>query len=186
MIRKLIMAALALLAARMARRSLRREAGPYAEITAALWQVTGMLLTASTPSTAKTRSIQNRLNAIIPSIPTPQATPGASAAGGQSSGGNSSFSMGGGTNITYNSGSGNQGGGPGSNTSGQIGGAAAHTHDMTHFHTSSTALENDFNTLQGSYSGTIAKLNSLMTDHNNLVADVASLKATLKASGVLT
>ena len=94
--------------------------------------------------------------------------------------------MGGGTNITYNSGSGNQGGGPGSETSGQIGGASAHYHDMTHFHTSSTGMDNIFNALQGSYSGTIANLNSLMTDHNNLVADVASLKTALKASGVLT
>ena len=184
--RKIILLALALLAARMARRALARGAGDYTAIMAALWSLIHMTAMAGTANTAKTRATEARLNAVVARTPTPQAAPGTTAAGGQASGGNSSFSMGGGTNITYNSGSGNQGGGPGSNTSGQIGGAAAHYHDMTHYHTDSTALDSIFNALQGSYSGTISHLNSLMTDHNNLVADVTSLKSALKASGILT
>ena len=225
--RKLILIALALLAVRMAARALRRGgAGDYASVSAALWALAGQLALAGTANTAKTRALEDRLNLLVPRIPVPQSQPGTGAGGGQASGGNSSYSTSnssysttngsysmGVVNATANSGSSNQGGGPGSNTSGQIGGAAAHYHDMTHYHTSSADLEGVFNalqasysntvpalnqlqashsalvptvnTLQASYSTTITNLNNLMSDHNQLVTDHNALKAAVVATGLL-
>ena len=171
--RKLILLALALLAARMARRALARGAGDYTAIMAALWSLIHMTAMAGTANTAKTRATEARLNAVVARTPTPQATPGTTAAGGQSSGGNSSYGIAGQNTST-----------PDGNTgSTWATGERGYINDLV---SSVDILFAAFNALQGSYSGTIANLNSLMTDHNNLVADVASLKTALKASGVLT
>jgi hypothetical protein len=178
--RKLFLTGLALLAAYMARRALRRGAGDYAEIMSALWTLTSMIAATGTVNTSKAYNIEQRVNALVPRIPVPQPAP-ATGAGGTAAGSNSSYST---TNSSYsmgvinataNSGSSNQGGGPGSNTSGQIGGAAAHVHDMTHYHTSSADLEGVFNTLQGSYSNTIPALNALQASHSSLVPVVNNL-----------
>ena len=210
--RKLILFVLALLAVRMAARALRRSGGDYARVSAALWAIAGQLALAGTANTAKTRALEDRLNLLVPRIPVPQAQPGTGAGGGQSSGGNSSYSTSNGsystsngsysmgsTGISYNpQGSGNDGGNS-SVTSGQIGGASAHYHSMTHMHSSSSDLQDLFNALQGSYSSTvpavnalqgsysttITGLNALMADHNQLVADHNNLKATLVSSGIL-
>jgi len=224
--RKLIMIALAMLAVRMAARALRRgSSGDYARVSAALWAIAGQMALAGTANTAKTRNIEDRLNLLVPRIPVPQTAPSTGANGGQSSGGNSSYStsnssystsngsysMGGGTAVTSNPG-GNDGG-SNSNTSGQIGGAAAHYHSMTHYHVSSADLQNIFNALQGSYSNTIpalnalqgsysntipalnqlqssysatiSQLNSLAADHNQVVADHNNLKQAIINSGLL-
>lgn len=138
----------------------------------------------SAAGTAKSRLTEDRLNALVPRIPVPQSDPG-QGAGGASTGGNSSFSMSGGTTISYNPGSSGNNGGSGSQTSGQIGGASAHVHDMTHYHTNSSDLQTVVNTLQGSYSTTVAQLNTLKDDHNQLVADHTTLRTTLKNTGVL-
>jgi len=183
-VRGLIVILLAMLAARMARRALKHGAGQYAEIMAALFQVTGMLLAASAANTAKARNVEDRLNALVPRVPFPQAAPGTSA-GGTAAGTNSSYDMGGGLGITYNSGSGNQGGGPGSSTSGQIGGASAHYHDMTHFHTNSTDLQSAFNALRDSHSALVPAFNNLVNDHAQLITDHNSLKVALVNSGIL-
>jgi len=150
-VRKLIMTAVALLAVRMAARALKRGAGDYAAITAALWAIAGQLALAGTANTAKTRAVEDRLNALVPRIPVPQTAPGTTA----------------------------------SETSGQIGGASAHYHSMTHYHTSSGDLQNVFNATQGSYSSTVPALNDVISDHVQLLADHNNLKAALIASGVL-
>jgi hypothetical protein len=189
-VRKLTLILLAMLAARMAKRALARGAGQYAEIMAALWQVTGLLLTASTGNTPKTRNIEDRLNALVPRIPVPQSAPGTSA-GGTSGGSNSSYGasnssyttsnssygMGGGTSVTYvNTGVGNGGVG-GATTSGQVGGAAAHYHTMAHAHTSSGDLEAVFNALRDSHSNLVPAFNTLRDSHSNLVPAVNALQA---------
>ena len=181
--RGLIAVLLALLAARMARRALRSGAGQYAEIMAALWQTAG-LLAAATANTAKTRSIESRLNILVPRIPVPQNAPatGAGGAGGgsdtSSGAGNSSYDMGGGTVISYNPGSsGNNGGNSGSTTSNQIGGASPHVHDMTHFHTSSGDLQNMVNATRDSHSALVVTVNQLRNSHGNLVGTVNNLAA---------
>ena len=186
--RKLILTLLAVLAARMAKRALARGAGQYAEIMAALWSLMVLILAAGTANTAKTRNVEDRLNALVPRIPVPQTAPGTSA-GGASTGGNSSYSTSNGsystsngsysmssTGISYNpQGSGNDGGNN-SVTSGQIGGASAHYHSMTHTHSSSSDLQNLFNALQGSYSNTVPALNALQASHSNLVPAVNALQ----------
>jgi hypothetical protein len=79
------------------------------------------------------------------------------------SGANQSGSMPGGMVVTYDpSNSGNEGG-SNSSTSGQIGGAAAHTHSMTHKHTDSADLQNKFNALQSSFADICGRLNSMYT-----------------------
>ena len=186
--RKLILVLVLMLAARMAKRTLAREAGPYAEIMAALWRVTGLLLAAGTANTAKTRGLEDRLNLLVPRIPVPQTAPGTSASGtGSSSDGsystsnssystsNGSYSMGGGTYVTSNPG-GNDGG-TNSVTSGQIGGASAHYHSMTHYHVSSADLQSIFNALQGSYSNTVPAVNALQGSYSNTVPAVNALQS---------
>jgi hypothetical protein len=223
--RKLILFVLALLAVRMAARALRRGGGDYARVSAALWAIAGQLALAGTANTAKTRALEDRLNLLVPRIPVPQAQPGTGAGGGQSSGGNSSYSTSNGSYSTSNGsysmgsvvigynpqGSGNDGGNS-STTSGASAGTA-HTHSMTHYHTSSSDLQSLFNALQGSYSNTvpavnalqssysstipavnalqasysttITGLNGLMADHNQLVADHNALKQAIVNSGLL-
>lgn len=183
-VRKLIMTAVALLAVRMAARALKRGAGDYAAITAALWAIAGQLALAGTANTAKTRAVEDRLNALVPRIPVPQTAPGTTASGASATS-NSSYSMGGGTNVSYNPSSSGNEGGTNSETSGQIGGASAHYHSMTHYHTSSGDLQNVFNATQGSYSSTVPALNDVISDHVQLLADHNNLKAALIASGVL-
>jgi hypothetical protein len=224
--RRLIMIALALLAVRMAARALRRAGGDYAQVMAALWAIAGQLALAGTANTAKTRNIEDRLNLLVPRIPVPQSQPVTGAGGGTSSGGNSSYSATnssysttngsysmGSTVIGYNPQGSSNDGGNSSSTSGQIGGASAHYHSMTHYHTSSSDLQNLFNALQGSYSSTvpavnalqgsysglvpavnalqgsysttISSLNNLASDHNQLVADHNALKAAVVATGLL-
>jgi hypothetical protein len=77
------------------------------------------------------------------------------------SGANISHSMGSGVAITYNPSSSSNEGGTSSSTSGQIGGAAAHTHSMTHYHTESSALQSDFNDLQSSFADICGRLNTM-------------------------
>lgn len=138
---------------------------------------------ASAASSPKTRSVEDRLNAIVPRVPVPKNDPGQNA-NGATTGGNTSFGMNGGTQVTYSAGSGNNGG-SNSQTSGQIGGASAHVHDMTHYHTSSSDLQTVFNALRDSYSTTVSQLNGLSGDHNQLVSDHSTLRSTVKATGVL-
>jgi hypothetical protein len=68
--------------------------------------------------------------------------------------------MAGGTLVTSDSGSGNNGG-VSSHTSGQIGGASAHYHDMTHYHVSNADLQTIFNALQSSFSDVDGRLNTM-------------------------
>jgi hypothetical protein len=202
--RKLFLILLALLAARMAKRALARGAGQYAEIMAALWSLTSMIAATGTVNTSKAYNIEQRVNALVPRIPVPQPSPATGAAGAPG-GSNSSYSTSNGSysmgviNCTANSGSSNQGGGPGSNTSGQIGGASAHYHDMTHYHTTASDLESTFNalqgtmstlvpafnTLQGSHSSLVPVVNALAADHSQLVTDHNNLKTALVNANVL-
>lgn len=62
--RKLILLLLVMLAVRMAGRAVRRNA----EVMAALWLLLGMTATVSTAGTAKSRSTEDRLNSLIPSV----------------------------------------------------------------------------------------------------------------------
>lgn len=203
--RKLFLVLLAMLAVRMAARAVRRGAGDYARVSAALWAVAGQMALAGTANTAKARNIEDRLNILVPRIPVPQAEPGTTAggvAGGSNtsySGSNTSYSMGGGTQISYDPAGSSNDGGVSSQTSGQIGGASAHYHSMTHHHTSSGDLQNvvnstqgsfsnlvpAFNALQGSHSNLVPVVNNLVSDHAQLITDHNNLKAALKASGVL-
>jgi len=204
-IRSMIVAVLTLAAARMARRALRRGAGQYAEIMAALWGITGLLLTAATANTAKARNTEDRLNALVPRIPVPQPAP-ATTAGGSGTGSdsssaasNSAYAMGGGTQISYDpAGSGNNGG-QNSQTSGQIGSSSPHTHSMTHYHSSSGDLQNVVNSnqitlnalvpahnaLRGSHVNLIGTVNGLVSDHSQLIADHNNLKQAIINAGVL-
>src|ERR1035437_8077116 len=210
-----MMLMLAAAAAWLARRALRRAA-PCAEVMSALWAACGLLLLAGTANTAKTRAVEDRLNALVPRIPVPQAAPATGAAGGQASGGNSSYSTSNGSYSTSN-GSYSTSNGiysvAGQNTiPGAPGGANAAWYSAVNatvgalfgaFNAiqssySSTipainALQGSYsstipaiNALQGSYSTTISSLNSLVADHNALVTDHKNLKTTLTSSGILT
>lgn len=77
------------------------------------------------------------------------------------SGANQSGSMPGGMVVTYDPSNSSNEGGSNSSTSGQIGGAAAHTHSMTHKHTDSADLQAKFNALQASFSDICGRLNTL-------------------------
>ena len=182
-----MMLMLAAAAAWLARRALRRAA-PYAEVMSALWAACGLLLLAGTANTAKTRAVEDRLNALVPRIPVPQAAPATGAAGGQASGGNSSYST---SNGSYSV--------AGQNTiPGAPGGANAAWYSAVNatvgalfgaFNAIQSSYSNTIpaiNALQGSYSTTISSLNSLVADHNALVTDHKNLKTTLTSSGILT
>jgi hypothetical protein len=139
------------------------------------------MITAAQAS-AKAYAVERRMDAVVGQIPAPQTSPGQANNGSygasNSSYGtsNSSYGLSGGTTATYNSGSGNQGGGPGSQTSGQIGGASAHYHDMTHYHTTSSALENWGNALRNSHSDLVPAVNALRDSHSDLVPAVNALR----------
>ena len=118
-----------------------------------------------TATHSKAVSTENRLNTLVGSVSTTNANVATlkSAQGtfGGFSGANQSQSMPSGLTVTYDpSNSGNEGG-SNSSTSGQIGGAAAHTHSMTHKHTESADLQAKFNALQSSFSDICGRLNSM-------------------------
>ncbi len=191
--RKILLILLAMIAARMARRALKRGTGQYAEIMAALWRLTGLILAAGTAGTAKARNTEDRLNALVPRIPVPQPAPGTSASGVASgsnssystsnssySTSNGSYSMGGGTQVTSNTQGSDNDGGANSTTSGASAGTP-HTHSMTHFHTSAADLQNVFNALQGSYSNTIPAYNALQGSYSNTIPALNALQGSHSA-----
>lgn len=77
------------------------------------------------------------------------------------SGANQSQSMPSGLTVTYDPGNSSNEGGSNSQTSGQIGGASAHVHSMTHKHTESADLQAKFNALQASFADICGRLNSM-------------------------
>lgn len=77
------------------------------------------------------------------------------------SGANQSQAMPSGMVVTYDPTNSSNEGGSNSSTSGQIGGAAAHTHSMTHKHTESADLQAKFNALQSSFADICGRLNVL-------------------------
>src|ERR1035437_10059799 len=203
-----MMLMLAAAAAWLARRALRRAA-PCAEVMSALWAACGLLLLAGTANTAKTRAVEDRLNALVPRIPVPQAAPATGAAGGQASGGNSSYSTSNGSYSTSNGSYSVAGqytipGAPGganaawyyavNATVGALFGAfnaiqssySSTTPAINALQSSYSSTIPAINALQGSYSTTISSLNSLVADHNALVTDHKNLKTTLTSSGILT
>jgi hypothetical protein len=140
------------------------------------------------PPAVKAYAVEDRLNALVPQIPSPKAapaghsdttsSPGNSSYGASNSSygaSNGSWSMGGGSQVTYAQDVGNNGG-ANSATSGQIGGASAHYHSMTHYHTNSTDLQNTFNALQGTMSSLVPAVNTLRDSHSNLVPAVNALR----------
>jgi hypothetical protein len=189
-----MMLMLAAAAAWLARRALRRAA-PYAEVMSALWAACGLLLLAGTANTAKTRAVEDRLNALVPRIPVPQAAPATGAAGGQASGGNSSYST---SNGSYSTSNGSYSVAGQNTIPGAPGGANAAWYSAVNatvgalfgaFNAIQSSYSNTIpaiNALQGSYSTTISSLNSLVADHNALVTDHKNLKTTLTSSGILT
>lgn len=151
--RKAVMILLALAAIRLLPRTLRREARAL-ELFTVLFQMAAM----ATANTSKAYSTEKRVGTVEGKVGTMQSQRGTFAG---FSGSNSSFPMAGGTVIGYNpQGSGNNGG-DSSQTSGQIGGASAHYHSMTHYHTSSTDLQNVFNALQSSFADVDGRLNTM-------------------------
>ena len=177
MIRRLCLIVLALLAARMAAKAVRREA----EVISLLWTLIQMTASAGSSGTAKARSTEDRLNAAMPRIPWPQPT--------QSDATNNSFGLSSGTDgignqdnggSTSNNGTGSVGGSDnGGVTSGQIGGASQHYHDMSHSHPGGSHqhsmvhghvygnLASDFNVLRNSHS-------DLLVSHNAIVHKLAA------------
>jgi hypothetical protein len=114
---------------------------------------------------SKAVSTENRLNNLVGSVSTTNANV-ATITSQQGtfagfSGANQSQSMPGGLGITYNPSNSTNEGGTNSQTSGQIGGAAAHNHSMTHYHTESVDLQNKFNLLQSSFADICGRLNTL-------------------------
>ncbi len=153
------------------------------------WSLPYAVMPPSATAMEKARAVEKRLNAVVGQIPAPQDMPATasdssySASDGSSSASNSSYStsnssygMSGGTQVTYTAGSGNNGGGSGSQTSGQIGGASAHVHDMTHYHTSSSDLQSVFNALRDSHSNLVPAFNTLRDSHSDLVPTVNTLR----------
>jgi hypothetical protein len=130
---------------------------------------------ASAGGTAKSRSTENRLNTAMPRIPWPQANPGQY--GNTSFGpsnisytvGNGSFDL---SSNTNNIGAADNGG----LTSGQIGGAAAHHHDMSHGHYYGNSA-GDFNALRDTVSTLIPSFNTHISDHGALVNTVSTLRS---------
>jgi len=188
----------------------------FAVLAAALAWLTTWLpaAIAAVPAAAeKAYAVEDRLNALVPKIPSPKAAPAAhsdSTSGpgdGSYSASNSSYAMGGGTLVSYNpQGSGNNGGSNsntsgvgapaytggadnGGVTSGQIGGASQHYHDMshahgndhdhsmTHYHTSSGDLQNVVNSTQGSHTTLVSTVNALKSSHSSLVSSMQGLQA---------
>jgi hypothetical protein len=113
----------------------------------------------SSPGTAKSRNTEARLNAVMPRIPNPQPNPGGAT--------NSSYGFSNGVGHAGNSAykvstSWNSVASPGDNggvTSGQIGGAPGHYHNMSHGHYYGNAAA-DFNTFVDSTTNAI-------NEHNN-------------------
>ncbi len=206
--RKLILLALAAIAARMGRRALARGGGEYAAVMSALWELAGLILAAGTAGTAKTRAVEDRLNLLVPRIPVPQAAPVPGSNGGQSSGGNSSFSNSNSAfttgNSSYSIAGQNSVSAPGGSysqawaqqvqaTIGTLFPAfnaiqGSYSNTIPAFNAlvgSYSATVPAFNALQASYSGTIANLNALVADHNQLVNDHQNLITTLKNTRVI-
>jgi hypothetical protein len=176
MIRKLFLIALAFLAARMARKALRREA----EVVSLLWTLIQVTLAAGA-NTAKARSTESRLSTLVPRIPFPQATPGGAANNSYGPTNNSygpannSYTV---SNNSYDLNSGTDNIGAADNngvTSGQIGGAAAHYHDMHHGHVYGN-LASDFNALRDTVSSLIPAFNTHINDHGALVNTISALR----------
>jgi hypothetical protein len=158
-VRKAIMILLALTAIRILPRTLRREARAL-ELIALLFTMTADAAanTSKTVNTAdRTGKLETRAGNLEQGVQGLQSQQGTF---GGFSGSNTSYGMGGGTQVTSDTGSGNNGG-VSSQTSGQIGGAAAHYHSMTHYHVSNVDLQNIFNALQGSFSDVVARLNTM-------------------------
>jgi hypothetical protein len=198
MIRKLALILLALVAARMARRALRREA----EVVSLLWtliQVTAGSATMppSSANTAKARSTEDRLSALIPRVPVPQASPGPAtnnsygATNNSYGPSNSSYTSG---NNSYDDGDSNQGNIMGDQYGAGIPGGGTFTADGTAWlqglqnqfnnHVSDTAgtvtrtnnLINGHNALRDSYSSTVSAFNAHIGDHGALVNTVSALR----------
>jgi hypothetical protein len=118
-----------------------------------------------TATHSKAVSTENRVNNLVGDVSTTnknvaKITSQQGTFGGFS-GVNQSQSMPSGMVVTYDpSNSGNEGG-SNSSTSGQIGGAAAHTHSMTHKHTESSDLQAKFNLLQASFADLCGRLNTM-------------------------
>lgn len=180
--RKVFWVLLALLAVRLAGRAARRQA----EVTAMLWELIALIAGMSTSGTPKSRSTEDRLNALVPRIPVQQPSPNQSA-GGFTTGGNSSFGT---SNSSF--------GISGQNTISSPGGSYSQAWAQQVQATVSTvfgafnALQGSYsntvpavNALQGSYSTSVSQLNSLSADHNRLVTDHGNLLSTLGKTGVI-
>ncbi len=170
--RKIVLLALAMLAARMARRALARGGGDYAAVISALWELASLILAAGTANTAKTRNIEDRLNLLVPRIPVPQAAPVTGANGGQSSGGNSSYSA---SNSSYSTSNSSYSTSNSSyNFSNGIPGGGTFTVDGTNW---LVAMQDALNELQGSYSNTVPAVNALQGSYSNTVPALNALQA---------
>lgn len=158
--RKAVMILLALLALRLLPKAVRREARAL-ELFTVLFQMAAM----AAANTSKAYSTEKRVSTAEQNIGglknTVSTIQGQQGTFSGFSGSNNSYSMGGGTEVTYDPSSSGNEGGNNSHTSGQIGGAAAHYHDMTHHHSSSGDLQNVFNALQSSFADVDGRLNSM-------------------------
>lgn len=135
----------------------------------------GVLLWMAAPpgNTAKTRNLEDRLNAAMPRVPWPQANPGGSYNSSYPPG-NSSYTS---PNYSYPTGAGVSGS-DSAWTSNQGSGTVEpwpHAHTMYHSHNLGT-LQSDFNNLRASYSDTVSAFNNHIGDHGNLVAAVQTLR----------
>jgi hypothetical protein len=167
---------------------------------ALLWWLPAAIMPPMVTAADKAYAVEDRLNALVPKIPSPKAAPAAhsdntsSPGDGSYSASNSSYGMGGGTVLSYNpGGSGNNGGASGSPTSngttgggytggasnggvtsGQIGGASQHYHDMSHAHGDNHAHDmTHYHTSSGTLQDVV---NSTQGSHTALVSAVNSLK----------
>jgi hypothetical protein len=112
----------------------------------------------STTNTAKARNTEQRVSGLVTAVVGLKSQQGTFAG---FSGANQSQAMPGGMIITYNPQNSANEGGNNSQTSGQIGGAAAHVHSMTHYHTESVDLQTNVNKLQSSFSDICGRLNTM-------------------------
>jgi hypothetical protein len=167
----LMLTLLAMAAAFMARRALKRGTGDYAALIAGLWVLAGQIAMTGTANTAKARATEARLTALVPRIPVQQTAPGTTASGTAGT-----------TNTSY--------GITGQNTSTPDGNSgstwATGERDYINYLVNSVGvLFGAFNALQASYSNTIPALNNVASDHSQLVNDHNNLKAALTATGIL-
>lgn len=118
-----------------------------------------------TATHAKAVSTEQRVNNLVGSVSTTNKNVATitsqQGSFGGFSGANQSQSLPSGLTVTYDPGNSGNEGGSNSSTSGQIGGAAAHTHSMTHKHTESADLQAKFNALQSSFSDICGRLNAM-------------------------